>query len=166
MESEEFQAWRNGFYGHFETPLYDSLVRKRKDLLVWRAPDMYFLTIQDSILMEYSFIDTRAELEARHGRKLGVFLGSEERALLGQSPKIVKSLVLKRLMEWHRISLWSCMAAYHCVYESVARELRFLVEDSVQSLYADQQRPNDTIDESILKNLIKNNSYIMRSMPI
>jgi hypothetical protein len=52
-------------------------------------------------------------------------------------------------MEWHRIAVWSCMAAYHGSYESVARELRFLVEDSVQSLRVDQQRPADTIDEKL-----------------
>ncbi len=135
-------------YGHFEKALYDSLVEKREKVLVWRAPDTYFLTVYDSILIEYSSIDTRTKLEDRRG-PLGLFLDSEESAILGDSSEVLKSLVLKRLMEWHRIAAWSCMAAYHGSYESVARELRFFVEDSVQSLYADQQSPTDTIDEKV-----------------
>jgi len=147
VETEEFQAWRNGVYGHFEKVLYNSLVNKREKVLVWRAPDTYFLTMYDSVLLEYSSIDAKAKLEAKRGRSLGLFLGLEERIILGQSSEVLKSLVLKRLMEWHRVSIWSCMAAYHGSYESVARELRFVLEDSVQSLYADQQRPTDTIEE-------------------
>lgn len=149
LETEEFQAWRNGVYGHFEQVLYNSLAEKRKGILVWRAPDTYFLTMHDTILLEYSSVDTRAELEAKRGRPLGLFLKLEEREILGNSSDVLRSLVLKRLMEWHRTSLWSCMAAYHGAYESVARELRFVLEDSVQSLYADQQRPMDTIDEKM-----------------
>lgn len=148
VETKEFQAWRNGLYGHFEKALYDSLVEKKEEFLIWKAPDTYFITIYDCILLEYSSIDARTKLEHKRGT-LGLYLKSEERTILGYSSEVWKSLVLKRLMEWHRIAAWSCMAAYHGSYESVARELRFLVEDSVQSLYADQKRLADTIDEKL-----------------
>jgi hypothetical protein len=148
LETKEFQAWWSGVYGHFEQPLYDSLVKKREKILMWRAPDTYFLTMHDSILYEYSSIDTRTKLENRRGT-LGLILNKEERTILGNSSEVLKSLVLKRLMEWHRIAIWSCMAAYHGSYESVARELRFLVEDSVQSIRVDQQSQADTIDEKL-----------------
>ncbi len=148
VETEEFQAWRNGLYGHFEKALYDSLVEKREEFLIWKAPDTYFITIYDCILLEYSSIDARTKLENKRGA-LGLYLKSEERTILGYSSEVWKSLVLKRLMEWHRIAAWSCMAAYHGSYESVARELRFLVEDSIQSLRADQKKPKYTIDEKL-----------------
>lgn len=148
VESKEFQAWWNGVYGFFEKTLYESLVKKREEALVWTAPNIYFLTMHDSILLEYSSIDTRTTLEDRRGT-LGLFLDSEARKTLGHRFELLNSLLLKRLMEWHRISIWSCMAGYHGAYESVARELRFLVEDAVQSLYADQQRPTYTIDEKV-----------------
>ncbi len=144
VETKEFQAWRSGVYGHFEEALYDSLIEKREKVLVWKAPDPYFFTMYESILLEYSSIDTRTKLEERRGP-----LGSEGSAILGHSSEVLKSLVSKRLLEWHRISVWSCMAVYHGAYDSVARDLRFLVEDSVQSLYADQQKPTDTIDEKV-----------------
>jgi len=148
VETKEFQAWRNGVYGYFETTLYDSLVKKRDKALIWTAPLIYFLTMHDCILLEYSSIDTRTTLEDRCGT-LGVFLDSEARTTLGYRSEVLKSLVLKRLMEWHRIAIWSCMAAYHGSYDSVARELRFLVEDAAQSLYADQQGPADSVDEKV-----------------
>lgn len=148
IETEEFQAWRSGLFGHFEKALYDSLVAKRETFLRWKAPDTYFLTMHNSILLEYSSIDARTKLEEKHG-PLELFLDLEKRAILGESSDVLKSLVLMRLMEWHRIAAWSCMAAYHGAYESVARDLRFLVEDAVQSLFADQRRPTDTIDEKI-----------------
>lgn len=120
VETKEFNAWINGIYGHFEDALYDSLFEKKSKFLIWRAPDVYFITMIDSILTKDSA--TRESLE---------------------------SLVTERLMGWHRISIWSCMAAYHGSYESVARELRFLIEDAVQALRADQKNPDATIDEKL-----------------
>ncbi|MGY5876859.1 MAG: hypothetical protein RTU30_14010 [Candidatus Thorarchaeota archaeon] len=146
METKEFQAWRNGVYGHFEKILFRSLVEKRETVMVWRAPDVYFFTMYESILLEYSSIDTRTKL----GERCGPFDSKEEQIRLGVNSEVLKSLVSKRLLEWHRIALWSCMAVFHGSYESVARELRYLVEDCVQSLHVDQKRPEDTIDEKLI----------------
>lgn len=144
----EFIAWRNGLYGFFEKALYDALIAKKDKVMMWNAPDIYFLTMRDSILVDYASIDTRTKLESESG-EIGLYLMADKRAVLERSSEVSKSLVLKRMMEWHRIAIWSCMAAYHGSYESVARELRFLIEDSAQSLYADQKKPTNTIDEKV-----------------
>ncbi len=48
-------------------------------------------------------------------------------------------LVFYRIFDWIRIVHWNTLAGYSGAYDSIARELRFLIEDVVQSIYIEQK---------------------------
>ena len=55
---------------------------------------------------------------------------------------ILNNLVYIRLFDWERTVYWSTLAVYAGAYESMVRELRFLLEDVVQSMYFEMKMGN------------------------
>ena len=55
---------------------------------------------------------------------------------------ILTNLVYIRLFDWERTVYWSILAAYAGAYESMIREMRFLLEDVVQSMYIEIKMGN------------------------
>ena len=49
------------------------------------------------------------------------------------------SLVFRRFVGWWRSLQWCIVAAHSGMYEAIARELRFILEDLTQALYIDQK---------------------------
>ncbi len=55
------------------------------------------------------------------------------------------SLVFRRFLGWHRSLQWCILSAHAGVYEGIARELRFILEDLAQAMYIDQKLGNSDI---------------------
>ena len=151
-QTPEFQSWRNGIYGLYETALFQSYKERQRELFDWNAPDILFLSLRNNIMKAYSSSKEIDDLiRIYDGAEL--ILPDEFDNLFKEATKsqsdVLRSLVYERLTGWHRIAIWSCIAAYHGSYESVAREMRFVLEDSLQAYYANQQRPNDNLNEKI-----------------
>lgn len=51
------------------------------------------------------------------------------------------SLLLRRILEWTRLTSWSQIAILSGVYESALRELRYLLEDVLVTVIADKRDP-------------------------
>jgi len=51
----------------------------------------------------------------------------------------IDSLVYMRLPVWQRSVHWIILSGYAGLYEAVARELRFMIEDITQAIYIDQR---------------------------
>jgi hypothetical protein len=151
-QTPEFQSWRNGVYGLYEAALFESYKERRYELFDWISPDLLFLSLRSNIMKAYSSSQPISELISRYdGTELilpGEFDESVQAALASESD-VLRSLVYERLAGWHRIAIWCCVAAYHGSYDSVARELRFVVEDALQALRVDQERPRDSLDEKV-----------------
>lgn len=54
-----------------------------------------------------------------------------------------------KLIEWERTVLWIYLAAYSGAYESIGRELRFLVEDMGQAIAIDKKFPNMNLESKV-----------------
>ena len=59
------------------------------------------------------------------------------------------NLVFHRLTEWMSLGHWCILAGYSGAYETVARELRFLIEDVVQSIYLEEKLGNAQIEAKV-----------------
>ncbi len=61
--------------------------------------------------------------------------------------KARRSLVHFRMLDARQATQWLTLAAYAGVYESIARNLRFILEDIAQALHADQKLIDVSIDD-------------------
>jgi len=59
------------------------------------------------------------------------------------------SLLLRRIWEWIRLTMWSQIAILSGVYESALRELRFLLEDVLVTVIADKRNPAGSIRDRL-----------------
>ena len=62
---------------------------------------------------------------------------------------IDESLLLRRILEWNRLTSWSQIAILSGVYESALRELRYLLEDVLVTVIADKRNPAGTIRDRL-----------------
>lgn len=59
------------------------------------------------------------------------------------------NIVDLKIMEWQRNMLWAMTAVYGAAYEIAIRELRFLIEDVIQSLYIDIRMEDTPLSSKI-----------------
>ncbi len=62
---------------------------------------------------------------------------------------IDESLLLRRILEWTRLTSWSQIAILSGVYESALRELRYLLEDVLVTVIADKRNPAGSIRDRL-----------------
>ena len=62
---------------------------------------------------------------------------------------IDESLLLRRILEWTRLTSWSQIAILSGVYESALRELRYLLEDVLVTVMADKRNPAGSIRDRL-----------------
>jgi hypothetical protein len=56
-----------------------------------------------------------------------------------EKAELSNSLVYRRFLGWRRTLHWCILSAHSGVYEAIARELRFIIEDLAQALYIEQK---------------------------
>lgn len=71
------------------------------------------------------------------------------RSSIRPNVKRESDLVFARINDWIRISDWNCLAAFSGAYDSVARELRFLIEDVAQTVYIDQKMEEGEVQAKV-----------------
>jgi hypothetical protein len=106
----EWEVNKKGTLLMFERTLTDSFRTRVEDYRGWFLPNFLITTLFRCIWDNYK----------------------------KQSGATEHSLVFRRLHGWQRTVHWSILAGYSGVYEAVARELRFMIEDITQAIYIDQ----------------------------
>lgn len=145
-QSRKFLIWRNDILQFYENALSDSLDSQGSRILEWTYPNHILFILQNCIMSAYSPMDiTRQLLEYdEDGPPDSAF---EE--VTNAFREVLDSLVDRRIHVWSRTIHWICVAVYYGSYDSVARELRLILEDSLQALVVDHRHPDETIEERI-----------------
>ncbi len=153
-QSGKFQSWRRDILGFYEDAFSKSLDVESEKILDWTFPNRLILYMKDSILAAYSPIPEIQHLLSK--LPMGEAPSNEEIEKKRQVESfILDSLLEKRLSLWYRSVLWITTAAYYGAYESVARELRFIVEDCVQAYIVDMRIPYDEYDGRVESSIMK-----------
>ncbi|MHA1862452.1 MAG: hypothetical protein ACTSWA_01685 [Candidatus Thorarchaeota archaeon] len=103
----------------FEQVLINSLEIHSNSISRWMRPSVWFGCLRESVSERYSH-------------------------------DILKDcLTYWKLLEWQRAILWIHLAAYSGAYESIGRELRFIVEDMGQAIAIDKKFPNMSLENKV-----------------